>query len=187
MRRFLLTSLASLLVMGSLGHVFAAAFCPRMLGHDCCLTKIANKQSSQPHQHMRDMATDGMATESMQMDPSDMSGMSMEDGVPPSSPSTIDNKLHQLPSSADFAYASHIAGPVDACTHCLSHSGMQNMPLSSVGLSDQSGKEIGSIRLPGSRFFGRPSMTLAITGLSREHSPPGIRALRHVLLNVFQI
>lgn len=184
MKRFLLTSLALLLVMGSLGHVFAAAFCPRMLGHDCCVSKEATTKLSQSHQHMPGMVMDSMAGESMQMDESEMSGMFMENGV---QPSFIDQPIHPLSSSAEFASASRVEEPVDACTHCLSHSGMQNMPISSVGLSDQSGKEVGSLPLPGSRFFVRPSMTLAVTGLSREHSPPGIRAPRHVLLNVFQI
>ncbi len=72
--------------MGSLGHVFAAAFCPRMLGHDCCLTKTASSEySAQSHQHMHGMAMDSMANESMQMDGSNMEGMVMDDADLPAS------------------------------------------------------------------------------------------------------
>src|SRR5258706_14737916 len=51
MRRILLTSLASLLVTSSLGHVFAAAFCPRSMDGGGCLAKIDRTHASSIHQH----------------------------------------------------------------------------------------------------------------------------------------
>src|SRR5258707_1255024 len=51
MKRILLTSLASLLVMSSLGHVFAAAFCPRSMGGGCCLAKTDRTHGSSIHKH----------------------------------------------------------------------------------------------------------------------------------------
>src|SRR6266542_4770801 len=76
MKRFFPASLALLLVIGSLGHVFAATFCPRMLGHDCCLAKTsADLHPAQSHQHMHTMAMDSMSSESMKMDDGDMRDM----------------------------------------------------------------------------------------------------------------
>ena len=91
--------------MGSLGHVFAAAFCPRMLGHDCCLTKTSSHQHpSQSNQHMHGMAMDAMANESMPMD-GDMQDMVMDDAdVPPRS--SIDEAT-QLSTSEELVPANN--------------------------------------------------------------------------------
>src|SRR2546426_12343299 len=72
MKRLFPTSLALLLVMASLGHVLAAAFCPRALGHACCLAKTASSRhgSSSAHENMTmpDMQMDGMSMDGMNMD-----------------------------------------------------------------------------------------------------------------------
>jgi hypothetical protein len=187
MKPFFPTSLALLLVMGSLGHVLAAAFCPRMLGHDCCLTKKSSQEpSSQSHQHMHGMAMDGTTDESMQMDSVDMQDMIRDDASVQPSPAGID-KVTLLSSSEELVPANRLELPIEACTHCMTHSGAQNAPISSVSVPDQSNKDIGSVPLPVSRFLIRPPMALAQIGLPREHAPPGSSAPRHILINVFLI
>jgi hypothetical protein len=187
MKRFLPTTLALLLVMGSLGHVFAAAFCPRMSARDCCLTKTANSQRlSQPHQHMHGMAMDGMANESMPMDDSNTEDMVMDDADLPAS-TTASDDLTVLAGVEESVPANRLELPADTCTHCLSHSGAQNAPVSSLSVADQSNKNFGSVPLPVSRFLTRSVTTLAPIGLPREHAPPGKSAPRHILLNVFLI
>jgi hypothetical protein len=185
MKRFFPTSLALLLVMGSLGHVFAAAFCPRMLGRNCCLTATSrDSRSAQSHQDMHGMAMDSMANESMPM-AGHMQDMVMDDAdVPPLS--NIDD-VTQLSNSEESVPSNKVELPTEACTHCMSHSGVPNAPISSVSVADQSNKDFGSLPLPLSRFLVRPSMTLAQIGLPREHAPPGTRAPRYILINVFLI
>jgi hypothetical protein len=186
MKRLFPTSLALLLAMGSLGHVFAAAFCPRMLGHNCCVTKaVSSGHSSQSHQHMQGMVMDGMDSGSMRMDGSDMLGMTMEDAATP--PSSLDNEVKQFSSSEELLPANLVEEPVGACPHCLSHSGVQNAPISSASAPDESNKHFAPIQLPVSRFVVRPAMTLAQIGLPSEHGPPGNGPPRHILLNVFLI
>ena len=186
MKRLFPTSLALLLVMGSLGHVFATAFCPRMPGHECCLTMMASGQAdTQSHQHMHGMAMSMMTGESMEMDGSDMSGMTMEDsGL---STSVLAGQMEHLSSSDGSVSANRIEDPVDGCTHCMSHSDLQNAPISTVSLSDQSNRDMDSALLPVPRFLTRPAITFAQMGLPREHAPPGSSAPRHILISVFLI
>jgi len=186
MKRLFPTSLALLLVMGSLGHVFATAFCPRMLGHECCLAMMASGQAdTQSHQHMHGMAMSIMTSESMEMDGSDMSGMTMADsGL---SPLVLASQIDQLSSSDGSVSANRIEDPVDGCTHCMSHSGLQNAPVSTVRLPDQSNRDMSSMLLSVPRFLTRPAMTLAQIVLPREHAPPGSSAPRHILISVFLI
>jgi hypothetical protein len=186
MKRFFPTSLALLLVMGSLGHVFAAAFCPRMLGHDCCLTGGSrDPQPAQSHQHMHGMVMDSMTHQSMAMDSGEAEDMMMDDaGVPPSS-SIVE--ATQLAASEELLPTNKLELPFEACTHCMSHSGVANAPISSVSVADQSNKDFGSVPLPVSRFLVRPAMVFAQIGLPREHAPPGTSAPRHILMNVFLI
>ena len=184
MKRLLPTRLALLLVMGSLGNVFAAAFCPHMPGHDCCLTKTASSQHS--HQPMHDMAMDGMTNESMQMAGSEMQDM-IEDDQSLLSRSLATNEEALTPTSEESLVTNTVGPLVDACTHCLSHSGIQNAPVSSVSVPDQSNRDPGAGPLPVSRFPARPETMLAQIGLAREHAPPGNNAPRHVLISVFLI
>lgn len=187
MKRLFPTSLALLLVMGSLGNVLAVAFCPRMFGHDCCLTNTAsNPHSMQSHQHMHGMPMNAMADESMPMNGSDMHGMAMDDAeVPPATPGSDAIRLDS--TSEELAPANKVDLPIDACTHCVSHSGIQNAPVSSVSVPDQSNRDLGSGLSPISRFLAQPAMTLAQIGLPREHAPPGSSAPWYILINVFLI
>src|SRR5947207_12516999 len=81
MKRLFPSGLALLLVMGSLGHVFAAAFCPRVLGRACCLAKVAVHTHDASSSAMHSMPMDGMSMDGMSMDGMSMDGMSM-DGMP---------------------------------------------------------------------------------------------------------
>jgi len=172
--------------MGSLGHVFAAAFCPRMLGHDCCLTKAStDPHSIKSHQHMHNMVIDSMTNESMPLEGDDMHEMTMNDAEVQSSPH--DDGATQLSSSEELIPTNKLESPIDACTHCMSHSGVPNAPISSVGVADQSNKDFGDVPLPVSRFLVRSSVTFAQIGLPREHAPPRTNAPRHILISVFLI
>jgi hypothetical protein len=184
MKRFFPTSLALLLVISSLGHVFAAAFCPRMLGHDCCLAKTSGLHPAQSHQHMHSMAMNDMTEGSMPMDGDDMQDMVMNDAdVPPLS--TIG--AVQVSNSEELTPTNKLELPIEACTHCMSHSGVRNAPISSLSVADQSNKDFGSVPLPVLRFLVRPPMTLAQIGLPGEHAPPGTSTPRHIIINVFLI
>ena len=187
MKRLFPTSLALLLVMGSLGHVFAAAFCHRVPGHDCCLKKTASvPHGTQSHQHMQGMAMDAVANESTRMNGSDRRGMMVDDGSVPPSPLAV-NDLTLLSTPEESIPGNKLELPLDVCTHCLSHSGTQSAPVSSVSVSDRSNKDLGSVSLPVSRFLAKSAMTLAQIGLSRQHAPPCNCAPRHILLSVFLI
>lgn len=187
MKRLFLTSLALLLVMGSLGHVFAAAFCPGMLSRDCCLKEASSPQHcSQTHQNMHGMPMDGILDETMTMDGSDMHGMMMDEAAVPA-PSLDLKEVTLVSTSEEVLQANQLDLPVEDCTHCMSHSGVPNAPVSSVTVPDQSSKDPGSIPLPISKFLLRPAMTLAQIGIPREHAPPGSSAPRHLLISVFLI
>jgi hypothetical protein len=134
---------------------------------------------------MHGMAMDGMANESMAMDSGDMQDMVMDEAdVPPLS--NLDD-APQLSNSEELVSTSTLEPPIEVCTHCVSHSGIPNAPISSVSVADQSNKDFGSLPLPVSRFLVRPVMTLAQIGLPREHAPPGTRAPRYILISVFLI
>jgi hypothetical protein len=174
MKRFFPTSLALLLVMGSLGHVFAAALCPGSFGRECCFAKTSNHthDSSSCHQDMAMhlMPMDGMPTDNMAMDDT----------------ATVDTSKRLAPPVVNKeAVANRFEQPVEPCPHCLAHSGSVNAPVSFVSV--QSGREIGSVLLPVSRFHIRPAIAVAQIGLPREHPPPDSSAPRHILISVFLI
>ncbi len=184
-RQPFLIALACLLIMSSLGHVFAAAFCPRMQGRECCLMKTVTRTHTSSCTH-QDIAMDGMPMDHVTMqgmhDMSTMDGMVMGEMVtedkstPPStsntSTGTSDNALQQ---------------PVEPCPHCLSHSGLPNAPVSSVNVPDESRKAVDSVSLPASSLLGPSPITVSANGLPREHAPPGTSAPRHILNSVFLI
>jgi hypothetical protein len=184
MKRFFPTSLALLLVIGSLGNVFAAAFCPRTVGHDCCFAQTSShNHAAQAGQHRHSMAMVGMSDESMPMEGHDMQDMLMDDADVPTD-SSFDSL--QLSNSEDLVATNKIEAPAESCTHCMSHSGFANAPISSVSMAD-SYRDHGSVPLLVSRLLVRPSMTHAQIGLPREHAPPGTSVTRHILISVFLI
>jgi len=173
MKRLFPTSLALLLAMSSLGHVFAAAFCPRVLGGGCCFAKAPDLKHLSPTCH-EDMA--------MPMGEAAMDGMG-----------TDDRSMHDMPATSsssftdDDALTSKFEQPFETCTHCLSHSGILNAPLSSVSAADQSNKDFGSGLCPVCRFLVPSATTVSRRGLPREHAPPGSSAPRYILISVFLI
>lgn len=195
MKRFFLIGLALLLMLSSLGHVLAAAFCPRAFGRECCFAKTASHTHSSssshenmavPDMHMDGMSMDGMNMDDMAMDVTSMDHMPLNDIVIDAS--NIDVSIPFSPAAfSEEAVANKFDQPVESCAHCLGHSGIVNAPVSFVSVSDQSGKEIGSVLLPVSRFLSRPAITLAQIGLPREHAPSDSSAPRHILISVFLI
>lgn len=187
MKRFFPTSLALLLVVGSLGHLFAAALCPGMLGHDCCLKNMRGPQpGTQPHQHMPGMAMDTMTDESMPMDGSDMQDMTLDDARVPPRFLAI-QEVTPVSTTEELVRGNKLVLPIDGCLHCMSHLGVQNAPLSSVNMPNQSNKDLGSVPVPVSKFLARPAMTVSPGGQPWEHAPPGSSAPRHILISVFLI
>ena len=97
----------------------------------------------------------------------------------------------EIPSAAstagEEALANKFEQPVEACEHCMGHSGPSNTPVSLVRVPDQSKKHFGPVPLPALRFLDRPAMTLAQNGPPGEHAPPGIQVPRHVLISLFLI
>jgi hypothetical protein len=201
MKRLFPSGLALLLVMGSLGHVFAAAFCPRVLGRACCLVKVAVHTQDASSSLMHSMPMDGMSMDGMPMD-----GMAPDDFAMDKTATddmAVDGMLmdHMAmsggcmdlmsttssPLAEDYACAGRVEQPVETCSHCLSHSGIFNAPLSSVSAPDQSNRDLGSLLLPVSRFLVRSAMTVSQSGLPGEHAPPGSSAARHILISVFLI
>lgn len=165
MRRPFLIALALLLGMSSLGHAFAAAFCPHMRGHECCLVKTAS------HQHVS-----GCPHEAMAMD-----GMVMDDVA------TVDISTQSSPNVSDNEVLANEFEPlVEPCAHCLGHSGLFNAPISFVNVPHQSNKTV-SVALPVPAFLVPCPMTPAQSGLPRQHAPPGTSASRHLLISVFLI
>jgi len=194
MKRIFPTGLVLLLVMSSLGHVLAAALCPRAFGHECCFAKTSSHTHSSSStlekvtvtdMHMDGMSMDGMNMDEMSMGDASMNQMPMNDSLIDAP--TVVMSIAFSPPSFSEAVANKVVKPVDSCAHCLGHSGIVNAPFSFVSASDQSGKEIRSALLPISRFQVRPEIAPAPIGLPWEHAPPGSSARRHILISVFLI
>jgi hypothetical protein len=180
-RQPFLIALALLLGLSSLGHVFAAAFCPRMQSSECCLAKTVT------HTHnssctREDKAMDGMPTDHMAAhDMSTMDGMAMGEMVTEMPSQSSPNNAYAGP------FDDALEQPVELCPHCLNHSGLPNAPVSSVNVADESRKTVDSLPLPVSSLLAPVPITVASNGLPREHAPPGTSAPRHILNNVFLI
>jgi len=195
MKRLSLSSLALMLVLSTSGQVFAAAFCPRASGHECCFAQTVRHtpSSSSSHEsmamhdrHMNGMAMDNMNMDNMAMTDTSMDHMAMSDSM--IGAATFDMFTPMSPPAfSDQVVASKFNQPVEPCAHCMGHSGVANAPVSFVTVPGQSGKDVGSVLLPVSRFLVRPNVTLVQIGLPREHAPPGTSAPRHILISVFLI
>ncbi len=166
--------------MSSVGHVFAAAFCPRMQGRECCLAKTLahadNSSCTHEHKAMKDMPMDHMVMHGTH-DMSKMDDMVTDDMSP--QPSTDNVYTGTLDDALER--------PLEPCPHCLGHSGFENVPVSSMSVPDESRKAVDSVPLPTVRFLAPPVLTLASNRLPREHAPPGMSAPRNILNSVFLI
>jgi hypothetical protein len=195
MKRLLLSGLALMLVMSTSGQVFAAAFCPRSSGHECCFAKTisdthrsssSHERMAGHHMHMDGMSMGGMKMNDMQVVETSMDHMAMNDMT--IGGATVDMSIpFSRPASSKQAVANKFDQPFESCAHCVGHSGVANAPVSFVSVSGQSGKDVGSVLLPVSRFLARAPLALAQVGLPGEHAPPGTSAPRHILISVFLI
>ena len=200
MKRLLQASLPVLLILSSLGNVFAAAFCPRGLGRECCLARNSQRERpsfkaealTEPGLPMADMATPDMAghcashsematTAEPETTVELTAGQSGATGfaasfVPPAPAA----RLGVAVSIEQFDQ------PSQSCAHCFSHSGPYSLPLTSVSAADQQGKEIGPVSLPVSKFPLAPTV-LTHKDLPRDHAPPGSTLPRYLVVNVFLI
>jgi hypothetical protein len=173
MKRFFPTGVALLLVIGSLGHVVAAALCPRSLGLECCWGNTSKHahDSSSSHQDAA-VHRDGMPMDSLAMDETAAVEVSNS-----STQSLVDGEVS----------VSRFDQPVESCAHCLSHSGIPNAPASFVSAPDESRKAVDLDQLDVLSFQAASLTTVTQKGSPREHSPPGKSAPRHILLSVFLI
>jgi len=178
-----------MLVMSTSGHVFAATFCPRASGHECCFAQTISHTHSSFSSHestaVHDMHLDDMNMDHMLMADTSMDQMAMNDMMIDAT--TVNVSIPFSPRASSEAAASKFDQPVEPCAHCVGHSGIASAPVSFVSAPNQSGKELGSVLLPVSIFLVRPNVTVAQIGLPREHAPPGTNAPRHILISVFLI
>ena len=176
MKRFFPTSLALLLVMGSLGHVFAAAFFPRSPGRACCFANTSH------HAHDSLPSHQDMAEHCMPMDRMSMDDMAMDDTA------AVEVSNSFIPTVVDDeVLASSFEQPVESCAYCMIHSGLSNGPASFVTGPDESRKSVDSVPLPVSSFLTPSLSTVTPNRLPREHAPPGPGTPRHILISVFLI
>ncbi len=178
-----------MLVMSTSGHVFAATFCPRASGHECCFAQTISHTHSSFSSHestaVHDMHMDNMNMDHMLMADTSIDQMAMNDMMIDAT--TVNVSIPFSPRASSEAAASKFDQPVEPCAHCVGHSGIASAPVSFVSAPNQSGKELGSVLLPVSIFLVRPNVTVAQIGLPREHAPPGTNAPRHILISVFLI
>lgn len=195
MKRLLLISLVLLLVTSSVGQVFAAAFCPRASGHECCFAQtVSNTHSSSsnhektaaPHVHMDGMSMDDMSMGNRTTPDAPMCHVTMNDTTRGATIADMSEPVYPSVPNRDSG-GNKFDQPSEACGHCVSHSGVANAPVSFVRGSGQSGKDIASVLSPVSRFLVRPPLTIAQVGLAREHAPPGTSVPRNILVSVFLI
>jgi hypothetical protein len=192
MKRVFPTSLALLLMLSSFGHVLAAAFCPHALGRECCAVKTSSHASSSSTSenpglhHMRGMSMDGMNEDDLVRADTSVDHMAMNDMM--IDEATVDVSIpFSRPALCEEGVENKFDQSVESCSHCLSHSGIVNAPVSFVSVSDQSGKEFGAVLLPVSRFPVRPAMASAQIWLPGQHAPPDRGVPRHILISVFLI
>jgi len=135
--------------------------------------------------HVDDVSMDGMNMSDVKMADTSMDHLAMNDRT--IGAATVDMSTSSLPAFSEPGVANKLDQPFESCAHCVSHSGVASAPVSFVSVSVQSGKDVGPVLLPVSRFLVRPPLTLAQVGIPKEHAPPGTSAPRHILISVFLI
>jgi len=136
--------------------------------------------------HVDDVSMAGMDMDDMTMADASTDHMAMNDMKIDAANVDVSTPLLP-PAFSEPGVANKLDQPFESCAHCVGHSGVANAPVSFVSVSGQSGKELGPVLLPVSRFLVRPNVTLVQIGLPREHAPPGTNAPRHILISVFLI
>ena len=84
------------------------------------------------------------------------------------------------------AGTSSLGKPVEACAHCIGHSGLPATPI--VAREANQAKRILDVDAPPALMPLAPSVPSFIPAISSgEGSPPGVSVSRHVLISVFRI
>lgn len=194
MKRLLPLGLPVLLILSSLGNVFAAAFCPGGVGRACCLAKNA-----QVHQHsfvaeaaaapalamtdgpMHEMA--GHCSSHSQMRHAAARGSAglrtVEQGK-----TIAPSKRQALPQQPRVG-AEQFDQSGQSCTHCFNHSRPGEV-LSAVAFTYHPGKQLSFVPLSPVKHLAAP-LVFSHAHLPRDHAPPGTRLPRYLVMNVFLI
>jgi len=136
--------------------------------------------------HVDDVSMAGMDMDDMTMADASTDHMAMNDMKIDAANVDVSTPLLP-PAFSEPGVANKLDQPFESCAHCVGHSGVANAPVSFVSVSGQSGKDVGPVLLPVSRFLVRTPLTPAQVGIPREHAPPGTNAPRHILISVFLI
>jgi hypothetical protein len=209
MKRVLLSFLAFLLIVSSIGQVFAAALCARPLAGECCLTGSAlHKHNSvtPPHHIKSNIARHSMAIEGMAMGEvagnDSATGATAVEAIPPCHEAMDedgvaakqDSVVSATPITATRAsaaapsrdvHAVRMYRPLAECRHCLSHS--RTAPLFTLCVPNQSNKDQGAALSPIPEIPIRPRLTVVQRRLRSEQTPPGLGTRRYLLINVLLI
>jgi hypothetical protein len=186
MKRLVQTSLPLLLVLSSLGHVFAAALCPAGMGRECCFLAVGRVVAhspafpSQPDPADHCAAHSDRASEGQQVAPLQMDGMELA-ATPTSHSEHEAEPLGQAEEIAALSLPEHL------CPHCVAHSGPAGLPLVSVAATDQVGKSAAFLPLPVARFLIGSIVEFRHQDSPREHAPPGNLLPRYLVVHVFLI
>jgi len=173
-------------LLGAWGNVIAAAFCPRYrLNRDCCFKQFTRTSKQVDHQSSCHHEMAGMEMDDMQMGNVQMGNMQMENETPSASAAaSLANELPVLtPESSGEQGAFDL--PVEACTHCLTHSQPASGPATVIAV-DPSMRLI-ETNAPAAGFEVALSSAFSISITPLEHGPPGESLPRYVLINVFRI
>jgi hypothetical protein len=173
--------LVGVFLLGAWGNVIAAAFCPRYrMNRDCCLKQAAQRSKQVEHQSSCHHEMAGLEMDEMQM-----GNMQMENETPSASAAaSLAKDLPVLtPESSSEQGAFDL--PVEACTHCLTHSQPASGTATVVAVDPS--KRLIETKPPPACFEAALSSAFSISITPLEHGPPGESLPRHVLINVFQI
>jgi hypothetical protein len=158
MRRLPIIVLTCLLFASGWSPVLAAAFCPRMEGHDCCAPESAKAGHDYGTHH---------------------DGMEMGGAEAPL-PSHADES-HEGTSATAFDH------PVKDCAHCVMHSGGPRAPAVTFGAAGSEGRDAASAPPQARQLLFRASPSPNLLVSSRPHAPPVSASARHILISVFLI
>jgi len=155
MRRALTLNLALIVMLSSLGHRVAAAFCAREGQRDHCgrAAPVIVSEHAGCHAGMMNVELDGDA----------------ETAVGAEAPAISDS------------VADSIMPPFETCPHCIGHSGPVNASLRFAVVSDPSRKELDSTPPLAARLLVGHISTILQRGAPMQHAPPLAKASLHLI------
>ena len=168
-------------LLGAWGNVIAAAFCPRYrLNRDCCFKQTTRRSKQADHQSSCHHEMAGMEMDDMQM-----GNMQMENETPSASAAASLAKDLPVLTPESSSEQGALDLPVEACTHCLTHSQPASGPATVIAVDPS--KQLIETKAPPAGFEVALSSAFSISITPLEHGPPGESLPRHVLINVFRI